>query len=39
MPGGRRFRQVLSDAARLQDAGPELLLEALDAVEPALAAA
>jgi len=39
MPGGRRFRQVLSDAARLQDAGPELLMEALDAVEPALAAA
>ena len=25
MPGGRRFRQLLSDAARLQDAGPELL--------------
>lgn len=39
MPGGRRFRQLLSDAARLQDAGPELLMEALDAVEPALAAA
>jgi tRNA-dihydrouridine synthase A len=39
MPGGRRFRQLLSDAARLRDAGPELLLEALDAVEPALAAA
>jgi len=39
MPGGRRFRQLLSDAARLQDAGPELLIEALDAVEPALAAA
>jgi tRNA-dihydrouridine synthase A len=39
MPGGRRFRQLLSDAARLQDAGPELLLEALDEVEPALAAA
>ena len=39
MPGGRRFRQMLSDAARLQDAGPELLMEALDAVEPALAAA
>jgi tRNA-dihydrouridine synthase A len=37
MPGGRRFRQLLSDAARLQDAGPELLMEALDAVEPALA--
>jgi tRNA-dihydrouridine synthase A len=37
MPGGRRFRQLLSDAARLQDAGPELLMEALGAVEPALA--
>jgi tRNA-dihydrouridine synthase A len=36
MPGGRRFRQLLSDAARLQDAGPELLEEALLAVEPAL---
>jgi tRNA-dihydrouridine synthase A len=32
--GGRRFRQILSDAARLRDAGPELLLEALTAVEP-----
>jgi tRNA-dihydrouridine synthase A len=32
--GGRRFRQILSDAARLRDAGPELLLEALMAVEP-----
>ncbi len=29
MPGGRRFRQILSDAARLNDAGPELLQEAL----------
>jgi hypothetical protein len=36
MPGGRRFRQLLSDAARLADAGPELLEEALLAVEPAL---
>jgi len=35
-PGGRRFRQLLSDSARLKDAGPELLLEALAAVEPAL---
>ena len=34
-PGGRRFRQILSDSARLQDAGPELLEEALAAVEPA----
>ena len=36
MPGGRRFRQLLSDAARLSDAGSELLQEALEAVEPAL---
>jgi tRNA-dihydrouridine synthase A len=36
-PGGRRFRQLLSDAATLRDAGPELLHEALAAVEPALA--
>jgi tRNA-dihydrouridine synthase A len=36
-PGGRRFRQLLSDAATLRDAGPELLREALFAVEPALA--
>jgi len=34
-PGGRRFRQILSDAARLDDAGPELLEAALAAVEPA----
>ena len=34
MPGGRRFRQILSDAARLKDAGPELLEEALAEVEP-----
>jgi tRNA-dihydrouridine synthase A len=32
--GGRRFRQILSDATRLGDAGPELLREALTAVEP-----
>ena len=32
--GGRRFRRILSDAARLRDVGPELLLEALAAVEP-----
>jgi tRNA-dihydrouridine synthase A len=37
--GGRRFRQTLSDAAKLRDAGPELLLEALAAVEPVDAAA
>src|SRR5437867_3425327 len=35
-PGGRRFRQLLSDAQRLHDGGPELLLEALAAVEPGL---
>jgi tRNA-dihydrouridine synthase A len=34
-PGGRRFRQILSDSARLQNAGPELLEEALAAAEPA----
>ena len=32
--GGRRFRQILSDSARLRDAGPELFEEALAAVEP-----
>jgi len=32
--GGRRFRQILSDATKLRDAGPELFLEALAAVEP-----
>jgi tRNA-dihydrouridine synthase A len=32
--GGRRFRQILSDAAKLRDAGPELFEEALAAVEP-----
>ena len=32
--GGRRFRQILSDAAKLKSAGPELFLEALEAVEP-----
>jgi tRNA-dihydrouridine synthase A len=32
--GGRRFRQILSDSAKLRDAGPELLVEALAAVEP-----
>ena len=36
--GGRRFRQILSDAAKLRSAGPELFLEALAAVEPAEAA-
>jgi tRNA-dihydrouridine synthase A len=33
--GGRRFRQILSDAAKLRNAGPELFLDALAAVEPA----
>jgi tRNA-dihydrouridine synthase A len=37
--GGRRFRQILSDAARLRDAGPALFLEALAAVEPVEAGA
>ena len=32
--GARRFRQILSDAARLRDADPSLFLEALAAVEP-----
>jgi tRNA-dihydrouridine synthase A len=33
--GGRRFRRILSDAARLKGVGAELLFEALAAVEPA----
>ena len=37
--GGRRFRQILSDSAKLKDAGPELLVEALAAVEPEAVAA
>ncbi len=32
--GGRRFRRILSDSAKLRDAGPELFEEALAAVEP-----
>jgi len=32
--GGRRFRQILSDAGKLRGAGAELFLEALAAVEP-----
>ena len=32
-PGGRRFRQILSDATLLRDGDAELLLEALAAVE------
>ena len=35
--GGRRFRQILSDSDKLRDAGPELFLEALAAVEPVTA--
>jgi tRNA-dihydrouridine synthase A len=35
--GGRRFRQILSDSNKLKDAGPELFLEALEAVEPVVA--
>ena len=38
-PGGRHFRRVLSDAAKLRDAGPGLLLEAMAAVEPVAVAA
>ena len=37
--GGRRFRQILSDSTKLTNAGPELLLEALRAVEPEAVAA
>lgn len=37
--GGRRFRQILSDSAKLRDAGPELFEEALAAVEPVAALA
>ncbi len=37
--GGRRFRQILSDAAKLRDGGPDLFEEALAAVEPVAAAA
>ena len=33
-PGGRRFRQILSDATRLRAAGPAILDEALAVVEP-----
>jgi tRNA-dihydrouridine synthase A len=33
--GGRRFRQLLSDATRLRDADARLLLEALTVVQPA----
>jgi tRNA-dihydrouridine synthase A len=32
-PGGRRFRQILSDAGRLRDGDPRLLLDAVSAIE------
>ena len=35
--GGRRYRQLLSDAGRLRDAGADLLREALAEAEPSLA--
>ena len=35
--GGRRFRQILSDSVGLKRSGPELLQEALAAVEPVAA--
>jgi tRNA-dihydrouridine synthase A len=35
-PGGRRFRQILSDARRLADGKADILLEALAATEPAM---
>jgi tRNA-dihydrouridine synthase A len=35
--GGRRYRQILSDARKLRDAGPALFAEALAAVEPVAA--
>jgi len=38
-PGGRHFRRILSDAAKLRDAGPGLFLEAMAAVEPVAQAA
>ena len=38
-PGGRRYRQILSDAVKLREAGPDLFLDALAAVEPVAVAA
>ncbi len=35
--GGRRYRQLLSDAGRLRDAGADLLRDALAEAEPSLA--
>lgn len=37
--GGRRFRQILSDSNKLRTCGSELLLQALEAVEPVTAEA
>jgi tRNA-dihydrouridine synthase A len=37
--GGRRYRQILSDSVKLKNAGPELFVEALAAVEPVTAEA
>ncbi|MGH8800442.1 MAG: tRNA-dihydrouridine synthase, partial [Casimicrobiaceae bacterium] len=38
-PGARTWRRMLSDAALLESAGPELLIEALRTVEPEAVAA
>jgi tRNA-dihydrouridine synthase A len=35
MPRARRWRQILSDSQALKKNDPELLLQALDEVEPA----
>jgi tRNA-dihydrouridine synthase A len=39
MPGARRYRQILSSAGSIQDAGPELLWAAFGAVREAVAEA
>ena len=39
LPGARRYRQILSTEATRAGAGPDVLLRALDAVEPLLAVA
>ncbi|MCV0396627.1 MAG: tRNA dihydrouridine(20/20a) synthase DusA [Rhizobiaceae bacterium] len=36
VPGARRYRQILSEGATRPGAGPEIILEALDAVLPGL---
>ncbi len=38
-PGGRQFRRILSDSAKLRDAGPQIFEDALAAVEKAAVAA